>query len=275
MAYSGRHRHHWHFAVRNVPTGDVLHVVNPDSRSTHTEGPANILSLASVNDQAEVVLRLLLEAFVRSICISFKPPTTPWSWGTKVYILTVGADEVLAKALGAHMAASNLPENLVKFFGPYSTDQEELGGYHQQYRIEILLKHAKGSYTPRPATEEEEDDIEMIHDMQSMIKRYMDSRKRKLSSIDMLIWKIFSSSLLVGVERISSDTTILRSIPWIWATLKVIILADIAMMSVLSDIIIRVVTMIIVIERFRPGWSYYDVLECPEGPGTFAIARSS
>ena len=87
---------HWHFTVRHVPLkppGDLLHLVNPPSEYTHTEGPAQILSIDSTASRADVVLPMLLRTFVNNMGVSDPrfAPRAPWSWGT--------GDEDLAKEL--------------------------------------------------------------------------------------------------------------------------------------------------------------------------------
>lgn len=83
MLSDGRHANHWHFAVRNITAGHVLHIVNPDSRATYTSRPVDVFSKETVECQAGFVFGLLLKTFVESICNSFTPPTAPWSWGTQ------------------------------------------------------------------------------------------------------------------------------------------------------------------------------------------------
>lgn len=99
------HVNHWHLSVRHIPAGDVLHIVNPESRATHTEGPATILTL-KIDSQAEVVLRLLLKAFVKSIANTFTPAVVPWSWGTQ--------DEDLAQALQTNLTTANVRVGLCR-----------------------------------------------------------------------------------------------------------------------------------------------------------------
>jgi hypothetical protein len=83
----------------------------------------------------------------------------------------------------------------------HPTDREHIDEVHYDTRIEILLESPKGSYfyvfakshnvddtcpewAPRGASEDEEDELELIKDMQAIIKRYMAARNRKLNSID-------------------------------------------------------------------------------------------
>jgi len=85
---SGLVDNHWQFAVHHVPReppGDILHLVNPGSFYQHSEGPAQILSAPNVAARAEIVLPLLLRAFVNSMGLQNDPrvtPLAPWSWGT-------------------------------------------------------------------------------------------------------------------------------------------------------------------------------------------------
>lgn len=83
MISDGHHANHWHFAIRKIAAGEVLHIVNPDSRTTHTEGPVDVFSMDPLDKRAAAVFALLLKAFVESICNTFTPPSAPWSWGTQ------------------------------------------------------------------------------------------------------------------------------------------------------------------------------------------------
>jgi hypothetical protein len=61
---------HWHIAIRHVPLeppGDLLHLVNPGSQYTHSEGPAQILSVEPATSRADVVLPMLLRSFVNNM----------------------------------------------------------------------------------------------------------------------------------------------------------------------------------------------------------------
>jgi hypothetical protein len=101
---------HWQFAVRHVPLeppGDMLHLANPGSRFTHSEGPAQILSAQSATDRADIVLPLLLKAFVNNMGIRNDPrvtPRAPWSWGT--------GDDELAQALEQKLKAVGVRNEL-------------------------------------------------------------------------------------------------------------------------------------------------------------------
>lgn len=107
---SGFVRNHWYFTIMHVPfkpSGDLLHLINPGSRYTHTEGPAQILSLESKATQAQIILPLLLKAFVTSMGNSDDPnfkPLAPWSWGTE--------NEELAKALEKQLQSSGVRDEL-------------------------------------------------------------------------------------------------------------------------------------------------------------------
>lgn len=114
---SGLVDNHWHFAIQNVPIppkGDLVHFVNPGSRFTHNEGPAQILSLPSVGEQADVVLPFLLKAFVQQLgtgpgSLGWDPrnrPFGPWSWGTD--------NAELAKALEERLKSAGVREELCK-----------------------------------------------------------------------------------------------------------------------------------------------------------------
>lgn len=106
---SGLVDNHWQFAVQHVtlnPPGDLVHLVNPDSRFVHCEGPAQILSCTSAIAQADIVLPMLLKAFVTKLGIADPqvPSYGPWSWGTN--------DDKLATALEERMKAAGVREEL-------------------------------------------------------------------------------------------------------------------------------------------------------------------
>lgn len=108
---SGQVDNHWQFAVHHVafePSGDLLYMINPGSLYIHSEGPAQITSLATVEEQAELIVPMLLEAFVSCMGMRLQDPRTkaqgPWSWGTE--------DEKLAKALERRLRAVGVREEL-------------------------------------------------------------------------------------------------------------------------------------------------------------------
>jgi hypothetical protein len=110
---SGFADNHWQFALQHVPLdppGDLLHLVNPETRFNHSEGPVEIPHSASVAAQANIVLRLLLKAFIRPIGEKshdrWMLPYAPWTWGT--------ADKALAKALETRMRSVGVREELCK-----------------------------------------------------------------------------------------------------------------------------------------------------------------
>jgi len=108
-APSGLVGNHWQFAVQHVtlnPPSDLVHLVNPDSRFTHCEYSAQILSCMSANDQADIVLPMLLKAFVTKLGAtgSQVPSFAPWSWGTN--------DGNLATALQERMKAVGVRKEL-------------------------------------------------------------------------------------------------------------------------------------------------------------------
>ena len=100
---------HWHIAIRHVPLeppGDLLHLVNPGSRYTHSEGPTQILSVEPATSRADVVLPMLLRSFVNNMGERDPrvTPRGPWSWGT--------GDEKLAKALEEKLKAAGVRNEL-------------------------------------------------------------------------------------------------------------------------------------------------------------------
>lgn len=109
---SGLANNHWQFAVRHVPLdlpGDLVHLVNSETHFNWIEGPAQILSNTSVAAQADVVLPLLLKAFVDSLGRKHDPsasPFAPWSWGT--------GDEELARALEERMTSVGVRKELCR-----------------------------------------------------------------------------------------------------------------------------------------------------------------
>lgn len=75
---------HWYFVIEHVslpPPADLVHLVNPGRQFHHIEGPTQILSYESVAARADVVLPLLLKAFI-SAMDSTDPrikPLAPWT----------------------------------------------------------------------------------------------------------------------------------------------------------------------------------------------------
>lgn len=112
---SGLVDNHWHFAVRHVnfaPRADLLHIVNPGSRFIKVQGPAQILSIPSVDEQADILVPLLLKAFVIPSHAG-APPFAPWSWGT--------VNKELATALEGKLKSAGVRDELCKV----SIDDEE------------------------------------------------------------------------------------------------------------------------------------------------------
>jgi hypothetical protein len=85
---------HWDFCVRHIPLGfespgDYLQIVQHDLYFDHCEPPTQILSLPTLAAQAEVIVPMLLGAFVRGMLtegwhpdVPALPPFAPWSWST-------------------------------------------------------------------------------------------------------------------------------------------------------------------------------------------------
>jgi hypothetical protein len=102
---SGLASNHWYFAIRYVPLhppGDMLHIIHPESRYVVTAGPAQINSLPSMSAKVDLVIRLLLDTFVKGTSrdpsgrpLSDTPPIAPWAWGCN--------DAELVKALEPRM----------------------------------------------------------------------------------------------------------------------------------------------------------------------------
>ncbi|TAQ86742.1 hypothetical protein B7494_g4946 [Chlorociboria aeruginascens] len=107
---SGLVNNHWQFAVRHVPLhppSDLLHIVNPGSFYTHCEESAQILTCLSTAAQANIVLPLLLKAFINATGNLHDPNVNafaPWSWGTH--------DVELAKALEELLKSSGVRKEL-------------------------------------------------------------------------------------------------------------------------------------------------------------------
>ncbi|RDL39875.1 uncharacterized protein BP5553_04215 [Venustampulla echinocandica] len=104
---------YWYLAVRHVPLNppsDLVHLVHPESTFMHTAGPKDILSLPTPGAQADIVVPLLLESFVKGLDrgpngeVSEVPPFAPWTWGTK--------DAGLARAIEAKLKALGVREDL-------------------------------------------------------------------------------------------------------------------------------------------------------------------
>ncbi|KAF4635192.1 hypothetical protein G7Y89_g2901 [Cudoniella acicularis] len=83
----------WHFSIRHVPLdppGDLLIIVNPGSHFVCSQGPKQILSLPSNAAKADIIVSMLLEAFISGVDkgpdgkpLPDIPPFAPWTWSTK------------------------------------------------------------------------------------------------------------------------------------------------------------------------------------------------
>lgn len=106
---SGLAQNHWYFAVRHVPlhpAGDMVQVINPESRFQHCTNPKQILSLPTIAAQADVIAPLLLETFLKGLNrgqdgrVDPRIPTfAPFSWGTRSANLA-RAVEIKLRVLG-------------------------------------------------------------------------------------------------------------------------------------------------------------------------------
>lgn len=101
----------WKFVVHHIPLhpeGDILHLVTYDRRFNFRVGPAHILYLGTVDEQAAVLIPLLLDAFINHVGRNPRapqvPPFAPWKWETD--------DKKLAKALEEQMASLGVREEL-------------------------------------------------------------------------------------------------------------------------------------------------------------------
>ena len=101
---------HWHFSVRPVdlePPGDLLFILNPESRHIQMEGPQSILMLSTAEAQATVIAPLLLKAFNGGMDVgSDSPKVAPWSWST--------TSQELAKAVSARLQAMGVSKESTK-----------------------------------------------------------------------------------------------------------------------------------------------------------------
>lgn len=105
---------HWYFSVRHVPLcppGDLVHFIHPSSGLTHCEGPRQILSLPSLEDQVDVIAPLLLNAFIWGLGggpngerVPKRLLSAPLSWSTK--------DQTLAVALGKKLQSMGVRQEL-------------------------------------------------------------------------------------------------------------------------------------------------------------------
>ena len=126
---------HWQFFVTHVPLfppGDLLHIVHPKVYYSKTEGPAHILSLESVAARADVILPLLLKAFIMDERIG----AAPWSWGTE--------NEELATALVKAMTAARVRNELCRIT---TRDHESI--QHEKELWATFLSGPKCSFCKR------------------------------------------------------------------------------------------------------------------------------
>jgi splicing suppressor protein 51 len=110
LAPSGSVRNHWHFSIRHVPippAGDLLFIINPEARYVHTEGPAQLLPLATAAERAALVVPMLLKAFLSGMAEGLSPApsvSAPWTWATN--------DTELAMAVEARLKELGVREEL-------------------------------------------------------------------------------------------------------------------------------------------------------------------
>lgn len=95
-APSGLVGNHWYFAIRHVPlqpAGDIVQIINPESHFQVCTDRSQILSLPNLAAQADVIVPLLLETFIKGVhrgpdglpTVSDPqvPSFAPFSWGTR------------------------------------------------------------------------------------------------------------------------------------------------------------------------------------------------
>ncbi|OJJ49490.1 hypothetical protein ASPZODRAFT_14206 [Penicilliopsis zonata CBS 506.65] len=90
-------KNHYIFTVMPLPLG-----MKGDMR--HSEGRARILTLPSVEEQAKVIVPLLLEAFVTAFDYELPVATAPGSWST--------TDDKLAEAVSRRLGALGVRREL-------------------------------------------------------------------------------------------------------------------------------------------------------------------
>lgn len=94
QAPSGIVPNHWNISIRHVPVsppGDLVFLVQPDSRYVHSEGPiqkvegqprGHVLNPKSLVT-LQTIARLIIKAFVEGMGAGNAiTPTAPWSWKT-------------------------------------------------------------------------------------------------------------------------------------------------------------------------------------------------
>ena len=93
-APSGLVPNHWNISIRHValsPPGDLVLLVQPDSRFVHSEGPIQIVEGQTpghvLNPKSLITLqtiaRLIMKSFVEGLgATSVNQASAPWSWAT-------------------------------------------------------------------------------------------------------------------------------------------------------------------------------------------------
>lgn len=132
-------RNHYHFAVKKLPVlaGEAVFLVNPYNAHNHSEGRSLITSL-SPEDQAKVIVPLLLEAFVGRFeagtamihqmhdnCL----PWAPWSWST--------TDQVLANAVSARLREIGVRSELCNVAVSTPTELQNAEKQWKQFRDDL------------------------------------------------------------------------------------------------------------------------------------------
>lgn len=114
---SGLVKNHWYFTIRHVPlhpAGNMVQIINPESRFQVCTDRNEILSLPTIAAQADVIVPLLLETFVKGVNRGSDgradpnfPPFAPFSWGTRNPNLA-RAVETKLRALGVRADLCNV-----------------------------------------------------------------------------------------------------------------------------------------------------------------------
>lgn len=142
---------HYHFAVKKLPilAGEAVFMVNPYNAHNHSEGRSLITSL-STEDQAKVIVPLLLEAFVSRFEAGTSMihqmhdncfPWVPWTWST--------TDQVLATAVSNRLRELDVRSDLCDVGVSTPSEVQNAEKFWRQFRDD-LTSQSSASLTRKP-----------------------------------------------------------------------------------------------------------------------------
>lgn len=202
------HPSHWHFDIRQLPNkrGELVFISNPYTREYHGEGRTPISNL-SIKAQAEVIVPLLLEAFLTefdgmaAMENNFGHPIAPHSWCT--------GDEKLAHAVSARCKQIGIRSDLCEV---KISDAKKIQVSNECFvKWEKDVAHAMYLFDDWDSSEGEEN-VDMEGGCQMC--HFTPSLERPLLPCDWCDTTFYCSREYMYVDRNIHQVTCVRALDW-------------------------------------------------------------